>query len=71
MAFVYTTTTLAFTYLSATFFQEFYRDKRKIDKIQLRHYLISLLFPVLKQLNRDQSMELEVEAMITGMLCTN
>lgn len=46
--------------------KEFYRDKRKICKIQLLHYLISLLLPVLKQINREQNMELEMEGMITG-----
>ncbi|KAL3522153.1 hypothetical protein ACH5RR_014987 [Cinchona calisaya] len=46
--------------------KEFYRDKRKNDKMQLLHYLISMLFPLLKQINQDQGMELEMEAMITG-----
>ncbi|KAL3519627.1 hypothetical protein ACH5RR_017776 [Cinchona calisaya] len=46
--------------------KEFNTDEMKIDKIKLLHYLISLLLPVLKQMNQDQSMELEIEAMITG-----
>ncbi|XP_027154799.1 lysine-specific demethylase JMJ25 isoform X2 [Coffea eugenioides] len=51
--------------------KEFYRDKRKIAKIQLLHYLISLLLPVLKQINQEQNMELEMQAMITGEVPSN
>ena len=47
-------------------FQEFLRDKNKVDKVLYFHYLICLLLPVLKQINQDQSVEIEVEAKIKG-----
>ena len=50
-----------------TLFQELYRDKNKVEKIQLLHYLICRLLPVLEQVNREQSIELDIEAKITGI----
>ena len=47
-------------------FQEFLRDKNKVDKVLYFHYLICMLLPVLKQINQDQSVEIEVEAKIKG-----
>ncbi|XWS19511.1 hypothetical protein CRYUN_Cryun31cG0022400 [Craigia yunnanensis] len=46
--------------------KEFLRDKNKVDKVLHFHYLICLLLPVLKQINQDQSVEIEVEAKIKG-----
>ncbi|KAK2977097.1 hypothetical protein RJ640_017621, partial [Escallonia rubra] len=48
-------------------FQDFNRDKKKVDKIQQLYYLIHMLLPVLKQINRDQSIELEIEAKTKGI----
>ncbi|CAI9087646.1 OLC1v1021776C7 [Oldenlandia corymbosa var. corymbosa] len=44
------------------------RNKKKIEDIQLLHYFISMLFPVLKRINQDQKMELDMEATITGKI---
>ncbi|XP_022720535.1 lysine-specific demethylase JMJ25-like isoform X2 [Durio zibethinus] len=46
--------------------KEFLRDKNKVDKVLYFHYLICMLLPVLKQINQDQSVEIEVEANIKG-----
>ncbi|KAG8385636.1 hypothetical protein BUALT_Bualt03G0065700 [Buddleja alternifolia] len=46
--------------------KECYKGKRKLNRIQLLHYLVYMLLPVLKQINFDQSIELEIEAKITG-----
>ncbi|XWS18284.1 hypothetical protein CRYUN_Cryun32bG0030600 [Craigia yunnanensis] len=46
--------------------KEFLRDKNKVDKVLHFHYLICMLLPVLKQINQDQSVEIEVEAKIKG-----
>ncbi|KAF2305053.1 hypothetical protein GH714_001391 [Hevea brasiliensis] len=42
------------------------KDKSKVNKVLHFHYLICMLLPVLKQLNQDQSIELEIEAKIKG-----
>ncbi|XP_075503003.1 lysine-specific demethylase JMJ28-like isoform X1 [Primulina tabacum] len=44
-----------------------YSGKRKVNKIELLHYLIHVLLPVLKQVNHDQNIELESEATVTGI----
>ncbi|KAL3851261.1 hypothetical protein ACJIZ3_013143 [Penstemon smallii] len=46
--------------------KEHNRGEGKLDRIQMLHYIIYMLLPVLKQINRDQSIELEREAKITG-----
>lgn len=46
--------------------QDFSEDKSKVNKVLHFHYLICMLLPVLKQLNQDQSIELEIEAKIKG-----
>ncbi|KAK6283679.1 hypothetical protein POUND7_002631 [Theobroma cacao] len=46
--------------------KEFLRDKNKVDKVLHFHYLICMLLPVLKQINQDQSVEIEVEAKVKG-----
>lgn len=46
--------------------QGFSKDKSKVNKVLHFHYLICMLLPVLKQLNQDQSSELEIEAKIKG-----
>ncbi|XP_058073141.1 lysine-specific demethylase JMJ26-like isoform X2 [Magnolia sinica] len=38
----------------------------KIDKILHAHYLICILLPVLKQINQEQRIELEIEAKLQG-----
>ncbi|VFQ86033.1 unnamed protein product [Cuscuta campestris] len=45
-------------------FKEF--DKKKIRKRQLLYYLVHSLLPVLENINRDQNVEVEVEANISG-----
>ncbi|KAG8365455.1 hypothetical protein BUALT_Bualt18G0106600 [Buddleja alternifolia] len=52
--------------LRANNHKECYRGERKVHRIQLLHYLIYMLLPVLKKVNRDQSIELETEAKLTG-----
>lgn len=49
-------------------FQEFLRDKNKVDKVLDFHYLICMLLPVFKQINQDQSVEIDVEAKVQGNL---
>ncbi len=46
--------------------QDSSKDKSKVNKVLHFHYLICMLLPVLKQLNQDQSIELEIEAKIKG-----
>ncbi|XP_021902246.1 lysine-specific demethylase JMJ25 isoform X2 [Carica papaya] len=41
-------------------------DKSKVDRVLHLHYLICMLLPVLKQINQDRSVELEMEAKIKG-----
>ncbi|CAA2982558.1 lysine-specific demethylase JMJ25 [Olea europaea subsp. europaea] len=41
-------------------------SKRRVNRIHLLHYLINMLLPVLKQMNCDQSTEMEIEAHVTG-----
>lgn len=47
-------------------FQDLSRDKKKVDKIHQLYYLIHTLLPVLKQINQDQSIELEIDAKTKG-----
>ncbi|XP_050227373.1 lysine-specific demethylase JMJ28 isoform X2 [Mercurialis annua] len=42
------------------------KDKSKVNKVLYFHYLICMLLPVLKEINQDQSVELELEAKIRG-----
>ncbi|KAJ8761597.1 hypothetical protein K2173_004373 [Erythroxylum novogranatense] len=44
----------------------FSKDTSKVDKVLHFHYLICILLPVLKQINQDQSVELEIEAKMKG-----
>ncbi|EEF37719.1 conserved hypothetical protein [Ricinus communis] len=44
----------------------FSKDKSKVNKVLHFHYLICMLLPVLKEINQDQSIELEIEAKIRG-----
>ncbi|KAI4342948.1 hypothetical protein MLD38_027508 [Melastoma candidum] len=39
----------------------------RADKILCSHYLISMLLPVIKKINQEKSIELEVEAKLRGM----
>ncbi|KAK3011119.1 hypothetical protein RJ639_012678 [Escallonia herrerae] len=55
------------TNLSKNKHKDFNRDKKKVDKIQQLYYLIHMLLPVLKQINQDQSIELEIEAKTKGI----
>ncbi|XP_065878305.1 lysine-specific demethylase JMJ28 [Euphorbia lathyris] len=41
-------------------------DKSRLNKVLHFHYLICMLLPVLKQINQDQSIEIEIEAKIKG-----
>lgn len=52
-------------YLCALF-QDSLREKYNVGKILHLHYLICMLLPVLKQINLDQSDELETEATTKG-----
>ncbi|XP_031126026.1 lysine-specific demethylase JMJ25 isoform X1 [Ipomoea triloba] len=47
-------------------FKEFYRDKKRVNKTRLLYYLIHSLLPVLEKINQEQSIELEIEANISG-----
>lgn len=47
-------------------FQGFSRDKIKVDKVLHFHYLICMLLPILKQINHDHNIELQIEAKIKG-----
>ncbi|CAK7350738.1 unnamed protein product [Dovyalis caffra] len=42
------------------------KEKSKVDKVLHFHYLICMLLPILKHINQDQSIELEIEAKIKG-----
>ncbi|KAJ4837741.1 hypothetical protein Tsubulata_015334 [Turnera subulata] len=44
----------------------FPEGNNKVNKVLHFHYLICMLLPVLKQINQDQSIELEIEAKIKG-----
>lgn len=48
-------------------FQELSSDGSRADKILHSHYLISVLLPVLKEINQERSIELEVEAKLRGL----
>lgn len=49
-----------------TMFQGMSKEKRKVNKVLHFHYLICMLLPLLKQINQEQSIELEIEAKIKG-----
>lgn len=51
-------------------FQELSIDDSRADKILHSHYLISVLLPVLKEINHERSIELEVEAKLKGLNIT-
>lgn len=51
-----------------TLFQEFLGEKNKAEVILCFHYLICMLLPVLKQINQDQDVELETEAIMKGSI---
>lgn len=42
------------------------KNEKRVDKIQHLQYLIYILLPVLEQINREQSIELELEAKLKG-----
>ncbi|KAB5560524.1 hypothetical protein DKX38_005481 [Salix brachista] len=42
------------------------KEKSEVDKVLHFHYLICMLLPILKQINQDQSIEIEIEAKIKG-----
>ncbi|XP_059659957.1 lysine-specific demethylase JMJ28 isoform X2 [Cornus florida] len=46
--------------------KDLFRDRKLVDKLYLLHYLIFMLLPVLEQINKDQRIELEIEAKIKG-----
>ncbi|GMH30316.1 hypothetical protein Nepgr_032159 [Nepenthes gracilis] len=46
--------------------KEILKDRCKVTKLISLHYLISLLLPILKQINQEQSIELEIEAKFKG-----
>ncbi|KAK4421273.1 Lysine-specific demethylase [Sesamum alatum] len=46
--------------------KEYYRGGRKLDRLRLLHYLIYMLLPVLKKINRDHGLELNTESKVTG-----
>lgn len=46
--------------------QELSSDHSRADKILHSHHLISVLLPVLKEINEERSIELEVEAKVKG-----
>lgn len=49
-----------------TLFQDFLGEKNKAEVILCFHYLICMLLPLLKEINQDQIVELETEAIING-----
>lgn len=46
--------------------QELPDDDSRADRILSFHYLICMLLPVLKQIDQEQSIELELEAKVKG-----
>ncbi|GLT83064.1 hypothetical protein SLE2022_013760 [Rubroshorea leprosula] len=46
--------------------KDFLRDKNRVYRVLNLHYLTCMLLPVLKQINQEQSIELEIEAKIKG-----
>lgn len=42
-------------------------EKNKVDKVLNFHYLICVLLPVLKKINKDHNIELEIEANVRGI----
>ncbi|KAJ6416494.1 hypothetical protein OIU84_002368 [Salix udensis] len=42
------------------------KEKSEVDNVLHLHYLICMLLPILKQINQDHSIELEIEAKIKG-----
>ncbi|KAF8411244.1 hypothetical protein HHK36_003791 [Tetracentron sinense] len=47
-------------------YKELLGDQNKVNKIPHLHYLVCLLLPVLKQINQDQRIELEIQAKLEG-----
>ncbi|XP_010277904.1 PREDICTED: lysine-specific demethylase JMJ25-like [Nelumbo nucifera] len=50
--------------------EDFVKGQNKVDKILHFHYLICLLLPVLKQINVEQRIELEIEAKLKGKMAS-
>lgn len=44
------------------------KDVKKVEKLQQLHYLIRLLHPVMEKMNLEQSIELETESKIKGIM---
>lgn len=57
-----------FDIYSYTILQESMKDTEQIEKLQQLQYLIQMLLPVLKKMNLDHSIELEIEAKIKGSM---
>ncbi|KAK4754428.1 hypothetical protein SAY87_002532 [Trapa incisa] len=51
----------------ATSYQELRDDESRADRILNFHYLICVLLPILKQIDREQSVVLELEAKVKGL----
>ncbi|KAJ0081400.1 hypothetical protein Patl1_10911 [Pistacia atlantica] len=47
-------------------YKDLLRGKNEVDKVLHFHYFICMLLPVLKHINQDQSIELEIEEKIKG-----
>lgn len=58
---------LSFFVLCNSPFQESYGGGGKLDRKQLLLYLIYMLYPVLKKVNRDLSIEIETKSKAEGM----
>lgn len=58
---------LIFVIYAQTIFQDSFKDAELVGKINQLHYLIRLLLPLLEEMNREQGIELEVEAKIKGI----
>ncbi|KAH7569009.1 hypothetical protein JRO89_XS06G0088300 [Xanthoceras sorbifolium] len=48
-------------------YKDLLREKTEVDKVLQFHYLICMLLPVLRQINQEQSTEVEIEAKIKGI----
>lgn len=47
-------------------FQDLLKANNEVDKVLHFHYLICMLLPIVRQINQDQNLELEIEAKIKG-----
>lgn len=47
-------------------FQDLLKANNEVDKVLHFHYLICMLLPIVRQINQDQNVELEIEAKIKG-----